>query len=192
MSDGTHLSHFAGEKKEWPVYMTIGNLSSKIYQMLSTHSIVMGACLLIPIKNRNIPQKWLDEQPQTTQEVMNKVLRRVLQHLTSKQNPCAKSGYYKVLCAEGNFRHCKPLWQHGMQIAQSIATDIIWSGMLVFDANVQRMNLEIMSLLTSNTTSGITTYIERSAMPTPRQPMANTRPIMFTEDSTCFDLFLVW
>jgi len=45
--------------------MTIGNLSSKIRQMPSTHSIEIIALLLIPIKNRNIPQNWLDEQRQT-------------------------------------------------------------------------------------------------------------------------------
>jgi hypothetical protein len=65
MSDRTHLSNFAGDKKEWPVYMPIGNLSSKIRQMPSTHSVVMVALLLIPIKNRNIPQKLLDKQRQT-------------------------------------------------------------------------------------------------------------------------------
>jgi len=65
MSDQTHLSNFAGDKKEWPVYITIGNLSSKIRQMPSTHSVVMVALLPIPIKNPNIPQKRLDEQGQT-------------------------------------------------------------------------------------------------------------------------------
>ena len=33
MSDRTHLSNFAGDKIELPVYMTISNLSSKIRQM---------------------------------------------------------------------------------------------------------------------------------------------------------------
>jgi len=65
MSDGTHLSNFAGDKKEWPVYMTIGNLSSKICHMPSAHTVVMVALLPIPIKNHNIPQKLLDEQRQT-------------------------------------------------------------------------------------------------------------------------------
>ena len=46
-----------------------------------------------------------------------------------------------------------------------------------------------MSLLTSNTPGGITTYIERSAMPTPRQPMPNSRRAMFTEDWMCFNIF---
>jgi hypothetical protein len=107
MSDGTHLSNFAGDKKEWPVYMTIGNLSSKICQTPSTHSIVMVALLPIPIKNRNIPQTRLDEQRQTNREVLNQVLWRLLQPLTFKPNPRAGSGYYNVLCADGNFRCCK-------------------------------------------------------------------------------------
>ena len=86
MSDGTHLLNFAGDKKEWPVYMTIRNLSSKIHQMPSTHTVIMVALLPIAIMNRNIPQKRLDEQLQTHREVLNhvlqRVLRRVLQPLT--------------------------------------------------------------------------------------------------------------
>jgi len=109
MSDGTHLSIFAGDKKEWPVYMTIGNLASKIREMPSTHSIVMVALLAIPINNRNIPQKRLDEQQRTNREVLNDVLRRLLQPLTYKDNPSTESRYYNVLCADGDFRCCKPV-----------------------------------------------------------------------------------
>jgi hypothetical protein len=82
-------------------------------------------------------------------------------------------------------------WQHRLQIVQSIATYIISSGMSVFGANVQRTNLEIMCILKRNTPGGITTYIESSALPTPRQPMPNSCRAMFTEDSTCFDIFRV-
>ena len=89
--------------------MAIGKLSSKIRQMPSTHTVVMVAPLLIPIKNRNIPQKWRDEQWQRNREVLNEVLQRVLQLLTFKQNPNAESGYYNVVCADVNFRRCKPV-----------------------------------------------------------------------------------
>ena len=65
MSDGTHLSKFAGKKKEWPIYITIGNLSLKIRQMPTMHSVIMVALLPIPMKKCNIPQKWLDEQWKT-------------------------------------------------------------------------------------------------------------------------------
>jgi len=75
--------------------------------MPSTHSIIMVALLLIPIKNCNIPQKRVDEQRQTNREVLNEVLWRVLHPLTFKQHPTAESGYFNVLCADGNFRRCK-------------------------------------------------------------------------------------
>jgi len=109
MSDRTHLSNFAGDKKKSPVYMTIGNLASKLCHMPSTHSVILVALLPIAIKNRNVPQKRLDEQRQTNQEVLNEVLRRVHHPLIFKQNPSAESGYYNVLCAHGNFRRCKPV-----------------------------------------------------------------------------------
>jgi hypothetical protein len=93
MSEGTHLSNFAGDKNEWPVYNTIDNLSSKIRQTPSTNSVIMVALLPIPIKNRNIPQKRLHEQQQTNRQVLNEVLRRLLQPRTFKRNPSAGSGY---------------------------------------------------------------------------------------------------
>jgi hypothetical protein len=109
MSDGTQLSNFAGDKKEWPVYMTIGNLSLKIRQTPSRYSIVMVTLLTIPIKNHTIPKKRLDELRQTHWEVLNEVLRRQLQPLTFKHNHRTGSGYYNILCADGNFRRCKPV-----------------------------------------------------------------------------------
>jgi len=82
--------------------------------MPSTHSVVMVALLLIPIRILNIPQKRLDEHRQTIREELNKVFRWVLQPLLLKQNPSAKSGYYNVLCADGNFRRCKPVLAAGL------------------------------------------------------------------------------
>jgi len=69
----------------------------------------MVALLPIQINNRNIPQKWLDEQRQTNSDVLNEVLRQVLQPLTFKLNPSAVSGNYNVLCTDGNFMGCKPV-----------------------------------------------------------------------------------
>jgi len=109
MSDGTHLSNFAGNKKEWPVYLTTGNVSSKIRRTPSTHTVVMVALLPMPVKDRNIAQKRLDEQRQTNREVLNDVLRLVLQSVTCQRNPNADSGYYNVLCADRNSRRSKPV-----------------------------------------------------------------------------------
>jgi len=71
------------------------------------HSIVMVALLPIPIQYRNFPQKRLDERCQTTREMLNEVLRWLLQPLTSIHNLSAGRRYYNVLCADGNFRYCK-------------------------------------------------------------------------------------
>jgi hypothetical protein len=109
MSYGTHLSNFAGHKKEWPVYMTIGKPSAKIHQIVSMNSVIMVALLLILIKNRKIPQMMLDEQRHTNREVRNDVVRRVLYPLTCRQNSCAPSWYYNILCADGTIRHSKPV-----------------------------------------------------------------------------------
>jgi hypothetical protein len=109
MSNITHLLNFAGNKKESPVYMTIGNLSLKIRQTPSMHSVVMVDLLPIPINNRHIPQKRQDAQRKTNREVLYEVLWWLLQLLSLKHNGSARSRYYNVLCADGNFRCCKPL-----------------------------------------------------------------------------------
>jgi hypothetical protein len=69
--------------------------------------------------------------------------------------------------------------QHALHSVQSITTYLITSGMSCFVARVHRTNLEIMSRLESNTFGGITTYIQCSAMPTPRQPTMNSGSTMF-------------
>jgi hypothetical protein len=191
MSDKTHLSNFAGDKKEWPVYMTIGNLSSKLRQMPSTHTVLMVSLVPITIKNRNILPKWLDEQRHTIQVVVNKVLWRILQPHTFKPNPSAESGHYNILSADGNFRCCKPVIAAWLTDCPEYSNLNHLERHVWFGVRVQRTNLEIMSLLTSNTPGRITTYIERAAMPTPRQPMQNSCRPMFTEDSTGFGIFPV-
>jgi len=85
----------------------------------------------------------------------------------------------------------KQILLHGLQIALSIATYIILSDMSGFGARVQRTNLKIMSLLTTNTPGGISTYLKRSTMPTTRQRIPNTCGAMFPEDGTCFGIFPV-
>jgi hypothetical protein len=69
----------------------------------------MVALLTIPIKNPNNPQMRLDEEWHRNRVVLNVVLWQVLQPRTVKQNPSAESRYYNVLCADCNFRRCKPV-----------------------------------------------------------------------------------
>jgi len=109
MADGPHLSNPAGDTKECMVFMTIRILSLEICQMPSTHTVGTVALVPIAINNRNIPQRRLDEQRQPTQEVAQEVLWRVFQPLTFKHNPNPESGYSNFVCADDNFRGCKPI-----------------------------------------------------------------------------------
>jgi len=107
MSNQTHLLKFAGDIEVLPVCMTIGNLSSMIHQMPSTHSIIIVALRPIPINICNSPQIQLHEQWQSNRQVQNRVHRQVLLPLTFMQNPCAKIGYYNILYEDDNFIGCK-------------------------------------------------------------------------------------
>jgi hypothetical protein len=69
----------------------------------------MVAILLIPIRNHNIPKKWLDNQREIQRAVLNEVLQRALRLLTFKHNPSTKSGHCNVHCEDGNFRRFKPV-----------------------------------------------------------------------------------
>ena len=107
--DGTPPFNCTGYRKEWPAYMTIGNRTSKIHPMPSTHSVVIVALLLIPIKNCNIAEKQQDKQWHTNREVLNEALRPVLKALTITHSPSTESRYDNVLCEDGYFRRCKPV-----------------------------------------------------------------------------------
>jgi len=128
--------------------------------------IVTVAFLLIQMKNCKCPQKRLDEQQQTTREVLNKVLQRVPSHSPLSKIPAltVRITMFSVQMVTSGVAN--RFNQHGLRIAPSIVTYIIVSGMSVFSVSVQRMSLEILSLLTFNTPGGITTYIELSVMPT--------------------------
>jgi hypothetical protein len=44
-SDKTQLTQFQGDKKAWPVYLTIGNISKNIRRQLSTHATILAGYL---------------------------------------------------------------------------------------------------------------------------------------------------
>ena len=149
----------------------------------------MITLLPITIKNRNIPQKRLDEQLQTNREVLNQVLWQVLQPLNFRQNPSAESRYYNILCSDGNFRRCKRVlaaWLAdcpGYSDLHHLERHVcFWwkcpknklGDYVPPDKQHPRRDHNLYRTL-------------RHANPT--QPMLNSCRAMFTEDPTCFDIF---
>ena len=62
-SDETQLTNFSGDKKLWPVYMSIGNIRSSVQNIHTMHAWVPIAFLPIGPKRVNkIPGYWVETQ----------------------------------------------------------------------------------------------------------------------------------
>jgi len=77
-SDATHLTNFSSDKKEWPVYMTIGNLSTTIRMVPSYNSIFLIALLPILIKMRDVSFSQYNAQKEYNRMIQQHILRDVL------------------------------------------------------------------------------------------------------------------
>jgi hypothetical protein len=101
MSDATHLTNFSGDKKAWPVYMTIGNLSTTVRMAPSHHGILLIALLPIPIKMRDVPMSVYNTQKEHNRMIQQHVLRHVLEPLMDEN-----SRVFYARCADSYFRRC--------------------------------------------------------------------------------------
>ena len=105
MSDGTHLTNFCGDKKAWPIYMTIGNLSAAVRMKHTMHAVLLLALLPIPIKMRDIPLKRRNAQREHNRMVSQHVLQHVMLGLLHAEN---ENRNFYACCADGRFRYCYP------------------------------------------------------------------------------------
>jgi len=79
MSDETHLSDFSGDKKAWPIYLTIGNILSKYRNKPSNHCVITLALLPIPPKRKNLTF----EQQESIDRILQRILKSILQPLNN-------------------------------------------------------------------------------------------------------------
>ena len=103
MSDQTHLSNFSGDKKAWPVYMTLGNLPSTQCNNPGSMAVLLIALLPIPPKlSMSAPGNRQQRQinADTLQGVF-KLLFESLQHV-------ALEGV-NIDCADGKVQRCFPI-----------------------------------------------------------------------------------
>jgi hypothetical protein len=101
LSDSTHLTNFAGDKKAWPVYMTIGNIHSTVRMKPTMHSVVKVALLPQPLKARDVPLSQKNKQKKHNRLIQQTVLDYVLQPLSNAQD-----WQFDAFCSDENWRRC--------------------------------------------------------------------------------------
>ena len=103
MSDQTHLSNFSGDKKVWPVYMTLGNRPSTRRNNPGSMAVLLVALLPIPPElSRSAPGNRRQRQNNSdTLQGVFKLLFEPLQHV-------ALEGV-NIDCADGKVQRCFPI-----------------------------------------------------------------------------------
>ncbi|KAI6106364.1 hypothetical protein EV401DRAFT_2124241 [Pisolithus croceorrhizus] len=99
-SDKTSLSQFSGDKKAWPVYLTIGNISKDVRCQVSAHATVLIGYL--PVLELNCFQK-------KSQSVMG---YHLFHHsIALLFHPLASAGCKgrEMICADGYICHVHPI-----------------------------------------------------------------------------------
>jgi len=103
MADQTNLTNFSGDKKAWPVYMTIGNLPSTIRNRPGSMAILLLGLLPIP------PKLAKSSRADKLQRLINAdTLRGVFELIFAPLNGAAQEGA-PIDCADGKIRRCFPI-----------------------------------------------------------------------------------
>ena len=104
MSDQTHLSNFSGDKKAWPVYVTIGNILSKTRNSPTSMAVLLLALLPVPPKFAQQSAAADERQHQINAESLQAVFRLIF-------DPLQKVVHDGTLmdCGDGKVRQCFPI-----------------------------------------------------------------------------------
>ena len=104
MLDQTHLTNFSGDKKAWPVYLTIGNIRSKTRNCPSKKAIILVALLPVPPKFASKKVKDRSAQRMTNEEVLGGVFSLIFEPLEA----IMRLGK-EMNCSDGMAWHCFPV-----------------------------------------------------------------------------------
>ena len=104
ISDQTHLSNFSGDKKAWPVYITIGNINSKTRNSPTTMAILLLALLPVPPKFTQQSAAADDRQHQINADSLQGVFRLIFDPLQDVVDEGSLMD-----CGDGKVRRCFPV-----------------------------------------------------------------------------------
>jgi len=103
MSDQTNLTNFSGDKKAWPVYITIGNLSSARRNSPGSMAVLLLALLPIPPKLSKS-----SKADQRQRKINADTLQDVLELIFAPLQDVAHTGI-AIDSANGKVRQCFPI-----------------------------------------------------------------------------------
>ena len=103
MSDQTHLSNFSGDKKAWPVYITLGSLPATRRNAPGSMAVLLLALLPIPPKfsKSSSADKLQRQMNANTLQGVFDLIFEPLQETALEGTP--------IDCADGNVRRCFPI-----------------------------------------------------------------------------------
>jgi hypothetical protein len=102
-SDGTHLTNFGGDKKAWPIHLTIENMKSSVWSKPTGHLLILLKLLPVPptLGNNSLANSALRCQIQM-------VLHRALGEIFQSIRECSQEGEL-IGCTDGYERLCFPV-----------------------------------------------------------------------------------
>ncbi|KAG0640986.1 hypothetical protein HOY80DRAFT_859151, partial [Tuber brumale] len=101
-SDVKFLTNISGDKKAWPIYLTIGNILSKTRNKSSKHAIVLLALLPVPSKMLGVASR--DSRQRL---VNNEILCELIEAIFIPIGEVAEVGI-EIECADGKVRQYFP------------------------------------------------------------------------------------
>jgi len=103
MSDQTNLTNFSGDKKAWPVYITIGNLPSARRNSPGSMAVLLLALLPIPPKFSKF-----SKADQRQRKINADTLQDVFEFIFAPLQDVAHAGI-AIDCTDGKVRQCFPI-----------------------------------------------------------------------------------
>ena len=101
-SDATHLTNFSGDGKLWPVYMSIGNIPSRIRQKATSHAWIPVVLLSVTPKRVHKKAGWsAAKQERESLEITHVLLKFILGPISDT----AENGI-TARCEDGVVRKC--------------------------------------------------------------------------------------
>ena len=105
VSHETHLTNVSGDKKLWPVYMSIGNILNSIRNTLTMHAWIPIA--LLPIGHKRV-NKILGNSMDMQEIQALQTIHDVLTHLLKPLTDSGCRNWYEMVCSDSNVQLCFP------------------------------------------------------------------------------------